>query len=108
MLLVLVLIAVGVLVAAGLYHWRHSTQNPAAQMDDTSVSTAIDARPEFPSSGLLVPAEVLEAFDSSAVEIWDALEAAVTPVAIEYRPVEQAELVKYRAVPVNATAQQAI
>jgi hypothetical protein len=108
MLLVLILIAVVAIVAAGLYHWRSSDRASAAQTNGAIASTAIEARPEFPSSGLLVPEEVLQASGSTSVAIWDALEAAATPVAIEYRPVSQSELVKFRLGPINATAQQAM
>src|SRR3954451_16098257 len=108
MLLVLIIIAVVAIVAAGLYHWRSSSQASAAQSNGTRASTAIEARPEFPSSGLLPPEEVLQASGSTSVAIWDALEAAATPVAIEYRPVSQSELVKFRLGPINATAQQAM
>src|SRR5438094_283272 len=108
MLLVLIIIAVVAIVVAGLYHWRSSGRASATQSNGTSASTSIEARPEFPSSGLLVSEEVLQASGSTSVAIWDALEAAATPLAIEYRPVSRSELVKFRFGPINATAQQAM
>jgi hypothetical protein len=40
--------------------------------------------------------------------MWDALEAAAVPVAVEYRPVSPSEIGTFRAVPVNAASQQAM
>ncbi|WP_211249353.1 hypothetical protein [Nocardioides aequoreus] len=68
----------------------------------------MEARPEFPESGLLVADEVLRVAGSSSVTIWDALESAAVPVAVEYFPVSEAEIAKYRTVPVNAAAQQSM
>lgn len=65
-------------------------------------------RREFPPEGLLVSEEVLRSAGSSSDAVWDALEAAVVPVAIEYHPVSEAEIVNLRTVPVNASAQQAV
>lgn len=67
-----------------------------------------ETRPDFPSSGLLVPEGVLRTAGSTSVAIWDALEALAVPVAVEYHPVTEAEIAKFRTVPVNAAAQQAM
>lgn len=64
--------------------------------------------PSFRPLGFWSPEEVLQASGSTSVAIWDALEAAATPVAIEYRPVSRSELVKFRLGPINATAHQAM
>jgi len=104
----IVLIAVVAIVAAGLF-WRSSKRPTVATNVPASSSTAIEARPEFPPAGLLVPEDVLRSSGSTSAAIWEALEAAATPVAIEYYPVSQSEIAKFRTVPhVNAAAQQAM
>lgn len=75
---------------------------PSAGADES------DASPTFPSSGLLVPEEVLRYAESGAVSVWDALERAAVPIAVEYFPVSESEIARYRTVPVNAAAQQSI
>jgi hypothetical protein len=40
--------------------------------------------------------------------IWDALEAAAVPVAVEYYPVSDSAITRYRTVPINAAAQKAM
>ncbi|WP_411111532.1 hypothetical protein [Streptomyces sp. c-19] len=67
-----------------------------------------DVRPEFPPEGLLVPEDVLRSAGSTSAAIWDALEAAATPVAVAYHRVSDAELATLRTIPVNAAAQQAL
>ncbi|MEU8527340.1 MULTISPECIES: hypothetical protein [Streptomyces] len=62
----------------------------------------------FPPAGLLVPEDVLRCAGSTPTAIWDALEAAAAPVAVEYHPVSEPELAKLRTIPVNAAAQQAL
>jgi hypothetical protein len=74
----------------------------------SSTQAQIELRSEFPSAGLLVPEGVLRSAGSTSAAIWDALEAAAVPVAVEYRPVTASEIAKFRPVPVNASAQQAI
>lgn len=99
--------AVAVIAAAALA-WRLS-RRPADEIDDSpSGEIEIVTRPEFPVSGLLVPEAVLRATDTTPTAIWKALEAAATPVAVEYYPVDEYELAQYRTVPVNAAAQQAL
>lgn len=101
------LVAIAAIVAAGLF-WRSSKRPTVARNAVASSSTAIDARPEFPPAGLLVPDDVLRFSGSTSATVWEALEAAATPVAVEYYPVSQSEVAKFRTVPVNAAAQQAI
>jgi hypothetical protein len=91
--------------AAAWLTWRrlHSnTQNVPAGLK------AIADRPAFRAAGLLVSEEVLKASGSSSPAIWEALEGAATPVAIEYFPVSQTELTKLKTVPVNASVHQAM
>lgn len=73
-----------------------------------NVTTAVEVRPEFPPAGLLVPEDVLRSANSTSAATWDALEAAAVPVAIEYYPVSASDIAKFRTVPVNAAAQQAM
>jgi hypothetical protein len=101
------LIAITAIVATWLF-WR-SSQRPTVTGDVAATpSTAIEARPEFPPAGLLVPEDVLRSSGSTSAAIWEALEAAATPVAVAYYPVSQSEISKFRTVPVNAAAQQAM
>lgn len=105
MLAALIVVAIAVLVTAWLL-WRaarppHDQREPGRQAE-------IEPRPTFPSEGLLVPEGVLQSAGSSAVAIWEALEAAAVPIAVEYRPVTASDIARYRSVPVNASAQQAV
>lgn len=104
---VFAVVTVAVLVTAWLL-WRipRPTTNSRGH-GATSTPTVIEP-PELPSEGLLVSADVLRAADSASVAIGAALEAAAAPVALEYYPVSESEIAQYRAVPVNAAAQQAM
>lgn len=101
------LLAIAAIVAAGLL-WRFSKRPTIATDAASGASTTIEARPEFPPAGLLVSEDVLRSSGSTSATVWEALEAAAAPVAVEYHPVSQAEVAKFRTVPVNAAAQQAI
>ena len=68
----------------------------------------IESRHRFPPSGVLVSEDVLRSAGSTSAAIWDALEATATPIAIEYYPVSEQEVARFRAVPLNASAQQAM
>lgn len=101
-------VAIAVLVTAWLL-WRLARRPDVPLTEVASRTQAqIDRRPEFPPAGLLVPEGVLRSAGSSSAAIWDALEAAAVPVAVEYRPATASEIATFRTVPVNATAQQAI
>ena len=104
----IVVVAIAVLVTAWLL-WRFSRRSnvPRTQML-SSTQAQIELRPEFPPAGLLVPEGVLRSAGSTSAAIWDALGAAAVPVAVEYRPVTASEIEKFRTVPVNAAAQQAM
>lgn len=65
-------------------------------------------RPELPEAGLLVADEVLRVAGVSEDGVWDALEAAAVPLAVEYFPVSEAAITRYRTVPVNAAVQQSV
>ncbi|MFF8186019.1 hypothetical protein ACF044_02005 [Microbacterium sp. NPDC016588] len=100
------LLVIAALIAAWLLWrvlWRRLIKRP------TSASSLADTeRPTFPAEGLLVSEQVLQSTGIGAATIWEALDTASAPVAIEYRPIAQSELIKYRAIPVNATAQQSL
>lgn len=106
MLPTLITVAVLAALVAGGLLWRSARRRHVAPA--TSAVALVEARPEFPESGLLVADEVLRVAGSSSVAIWDALESAAVPVAVEYFPVSEAEIAKYRTVPVNAAAQQSM
>ncbi|MFG2821545.1 hypothetical protein ACGFX4_19205 [Kitasatospora sp. NPDC048365] len=102
-------VTIAALVTAWLL-WRFSRGTATALGGHTAPSTAaeVEVRTEFPPEGLLVPEDVLRSVGSTSGAIWDALEAAAAPVAVEYYPVSEAEVAKFRTGPVNATAQQAM
>ncbi|MET4642381.1 hypothetical protein ABID95_002108 [Streptomyces atratus] len=102
-------VAIAALVTAWLL-WRFSRGTTTASGGHTSPNAAaeVEVRTEFPPEGLLVPEDVLRSVGSTSGAIWDALEAAAAPVAVEYYPVSEAEVAKFRTGPVNATAQQAM
>jgi hypothetical protein len=100
-------VAVAVLVTAWLL-WRFSRRPSFPRIQVASSTQEIELRPEFPPAGLLVPEGVLRSAGSTSAAIWDALEAAAVPVAVEYRPVTASEIARFRPVPVNAAAQQAM
>lgn len=108
MLLTFIALAMTVIFAVWLF-WR-SSQHSAVTRRHVASSTPplVEARPEFPPAGLLVPEEVLRSAGSTSVAIWDALEAAAAPVAVQYYPVSDSEIARLRTVPVNAAAQQAM
>lgn len=102
------IVAIAVIVTAWLL-WRFSRRpTTSGRRVATSIPAAIEVRPEFPPAGLLVPEDVLRSAGPTSAAIWDALEAAAAPVAVEYFPVSESEIAKFRTVPVNATAQQAM
>ncbi|MER5432578.1 hypothetical protein [Streptomyces sp. NPDC002588] len=102
-------VAIAVLVTTWLL-WRSSRSSATASGGHTapSATAVVEGRPELPPAGLLVPEDVLRSVGSTSAEIWDALEAAAVPVAVEYHPVSESEVAKLRTVPVNAAAQQAM
>lgn len=102
--------AITVLLAAWLA-WRLTRRSAATGeqvASTTSEVTQIEAHHDFPPEGLLVAEEVLRVAGSSSVAIWDALDAAAVPVAVEYFPVSDTEIRSYRTVPINAAAQKSI
>lgn len=101
-------VAIAVLVTTWVL-WRFSRRPdvPQAQVA-SSAQGEIELRPEFPPAGLLVPEGVLQSSAGSSAAIWEALETAAVPVAVEYFPVTASEIARFRTVPVNASAQQAV
>lgn len=94
---------------------------PAASA--TRNSGQLEETKTYPPAGFLLPDGVLGAAQSAEnsaggpvegpgatpATIWEALENASAPVAVEYYPVSQAEIAKLRIVPpVNAAAQSAM
>ncbi|MFJ3099119.1 hypothetical protein [Streptomyces hydrogenans] len=111
--MVLVGIVVAVVFAVTVTVWllRRPPRSPVPTPESPSSSIGVpeaSVRPEFPPEGLLVPEDVLRSAGSTSAAIWDALEAAATPVAVAYHRVGDAELATLRTVPVNAAAQQAL
>lgn len=105
---ILIVVAIVVVVAVWLV-WRFSQRDAASpQHDPAGKAFSVEPRPAFPTEGLLVSEEVLRSAGSTPDAIWDALEAAAVPIALEYYPVSDAELAKYRTVSINASAQQAL
>jgi hypothetical protein len=109
MLPMLVTLAAVAAVVAAWFLWRLEARRDTAPTEAMSTTDAVIApRAEFPSSGLLVSEAVLRSAGSSSTAIWEALEAAAVPVAVEYYPVSESEITKYRTVPVNAAAQKSM
>lgn len=88
--------------------WRKSIQRSDPSMVVPPADDESNASFELPSSGLLVSEEVLRSAESGALSVWDALERATIPIAVEYFPVSEAEVARYRTVPINSAAQQSI
>jgi len=107
-LIAVVVIAAAVLLVAWLVRRSSRGSSQAGSKVEPSASIAIEPRATFPPQGILVAENVLRSAGSSPDAIWDALEAAAVPIALEYYPVSEAELAKYRSIPVNASAQQAM
>lgn len=106
---VLIAIVAVALVSAAWLLWRSSQQSPGnSGVGAPEPARVMVARPEFPEAGLLVPEEVLRSSGSTSDAIWDALEAAAVPIAVEYYPATASEIARFRTVPVNAAAQQAM
>ncbi|MEV7617791.1 hypothetical protein [Streptomyces sp. NPDC089799] len=102
------LIALVVIITAWvLGRSRRRSRGPGAEAG-TGTPVVAELRPAFPPAGLLVPEEVLRSAGSTAASVREALEAAATPIAVEYRPVSASEIAKFHTVPVNAAAQQAL
>ena len=98
---VLITVAVVVLVLA-VSLWRR------ARRDVTRAETEVLDRSALPPEGVLVSSELLRTVGSDSAKIWEALETASTPIAVEYFPVTDAELTKYRTVPVNESLQKCL
>lgn len=107
-LIAVVVIAAAVLLVAWLVRRSSQGSSQGGSKVELSASIAIEPRATFPPQGILVAENVLPSAGSSPDAIWDALEAAAVPIALEYYPVSEAELAKYRSIPVNASAQQAM
>jgi hypothetical protein len=107
-LIAVVVIAAAVLVAVWLVRRSSRSSSQPGSKVELSASTAIEHRATFPPQGILVAENVLRSAGSSPDAFWGALEAAAVPIALEYYPVSEAELAKYRSIPVNASAQQAM
>lgn len=100
--LIAAVVLVGCLLAIGLWLMFGSPAKARTACSST------EQKPVLPAEGLLVAADVLASAGTNTEAVWSALEEASAPVALEYYPVSRQELAKYRAVPVNAAAQQAM
>lgn len=101
-------VAIAVLVTVWLLLRLPGRPNVPRTQAASNAQAQIERRPDFPPAGLLVPEGVLRSAGSTSTAIWDALEAAAVPVAVEYFPVTSSEIATFRTVPVNAAAQQAM
>jgi Family of unknown function (DUF6112) len=91
-------VAIAVIVTAWLL-WRSSRwPNVPRTQVPSNAQPQIELRPEFPPAGLLVPEGVLRSAGSTSAAIWDALDAAAVPIAVEYFPVTASEIAKFRTV----------
>jgi hypothetical protein len=107
--LVIAALGLGIAGVTSFLLWRFLRRRADAGTRETlGVVAPVEGRPEFPASGLLVPEGVLRSGDTTSAAIWEALEVAAAPVALEYYPVTDLEIVKYRTAPVNATVQQSL
>lgn len=61
----------------------------------------------FPQAGVLVGPRTPSG-SALPAGLEDALEQASAPISVRYRPLSDAELTRFRSIPVNATAQRAI
>lgn len=102
----LIVLLVAIAFVGGWLLWRFlpSRADPAVNRSPRF----FQRRSKFPSEGLLVSEDLLRATRSSSSDVMQALEAAAAPVALEYFPVSDSEVAKYRAVPVNASVQHAM
>jgi hypothetical protein len=104
--LVLVVVAVGVLSAVV---WRVARRrNHSSRGEVFTPTTKLGNRGIFPPSGLLIPEGILRELDITSAAMWEALEAAGAPVALEYHSITDVELATFRTIPVNATMQQGL
>lgn len=74
----------------------------------SSVGAVATTSPAYPASGLLVSEAVLLSTESGSISVWEALETAAAPIAVEYHPVTELEITRYKTVPINASAQQSV
>jgi hypothetical protein len=89
--------------------WRRTRRLGAKPgKDQSAVAPAATRSPAYPSSGLLVSEAVLRSTESGSISVWEALETAALPIAVEYHPVTELEIARYRTVPINTSAQQSV
>ncbi|RYC05743.1 hypothetical protein [Nocardioides zhouii] len=86
--------------------WRRTRKLPAEPGKDQPAVAAVATA--YPSSGLLVSEAVLRSTESGSISVWEALETAALPIAVEYHPVTELEITRYRTVPINTSAQQSV
>lgn len=109
MLPTLIVVAiVAVICAAWLVWWFSRRPSAPAPLVEAGASAEIELSAELPPEGILVSEDVLRVAGSTSATIWDALEVAAVPLALEYRPVSDSELTKYRTVPLNASVQNSM
>ncbi|WOC59192.1 hypothetical protein RI444_11565 [Paenarthrobacter sp. AT5] len=105
-----VVVSAGVLLTLILRRRRSARPDGAASIQEgTEAPSRENLAPArvLPASGILVPETVLSAIGAS-VSVEEVLEAASIPMALEYQPITDIELTKYKSVPVNAALQQAL
>lgn len=103
------LVVIVALVAMGWLLWRQFGADKALSRHQSATNnTRAEPLPKFPPSGVLVSEEVLRSLEPGSLSVWEALEQAAVPIAIEYYPVSDSEITRYRTVPINASAQKSI
>ncbi|MEZ5309829.1 MAG: hypothetical protein R2735_04410 [Microthrixaceae bacterium] len=107
-LIAVFVIAVAVLLVVWLITRSSRSSSGGGSGVELGAPIAIEARAALPPQGILVAESVLQSSGSSPDFLWSALEAAAAPLALEYYPVSESELTRYRSIPINAAAQQAM
>lgn len=96
-----------VVLGSGVLLLKRRAPTTLNESSTSGAQIATPDRPTLPEAGVLMAESVLPG-GGSQVSIWHALDNAAVPVAVSYRPVSSTELARYKAVPLNAGAQDVI
>lgn len=106
-MLVAVTAVLVVVLVSGVLLLKRRAPTATNESYTSGAQIANSDRPTLPEAGVLMAESVLPD-GGSQDSIWDALENAAVPVGVSYRPVSSTELARYKAVPLNASAQDVI